>query len=206
MDDGEMPHLTLGIAQVDNAVLETTIRLLGERGVTARIYGADRGSYQRIYQIQIGTRRDILRFLGECRPRRILSKLNINMLGSLRPTQSVRVICNEPIGARLISSLATSTKTYIAEGFAAHNTRAEWQFICKIPFPPPSAILKARTDEDREYPYYLAWNKLTQIFGRIMRDTQDRGESFICDMHLDWFMRYSYLAPKSTRNDQTMND
>lgn len=82
-------------------------------------------------------------------------------------------------------------------GYDFAMTRAEWQFICKIPFPPPSKILKARTDDDKEYPYYVAWNKLAQIFGRIMRDKKDRGESFIGDAHLDWFLKYSYLAPKS---------
>lgn len=86
-----------------------------------------------------------------------------------------------------------------ASGYDFAFDKAEWQFICKIPFPTPSKILKARTDEDREYPYYLAWNKLAQIFGRIMRDRKDRGESFICDMHMDWFWRYSYLAPKSMK-------
>lgn len=82
-------------------------------------------------------------------------------------------------------------------GYDFYGDRAEWQFVCKIPFPPPSKILKARTEDDREYPYYLAWNKLAQIFGRIMRDKTDRGESFIGDMHMDWFLKYSYLAPKT---------
>jgi Rad3-related DNA helicase len=85
----------------------------------------------------------------------------------------------------------------VGSGYDFAFTKAEWQFVCKIPFPPPSKILKARTEEDREYPYYLAWNKLAQIFGRIMRDKADRGESFIVDKHLDWFRRYSYLAPKT---------
>lgn len=84
-----------------------------------------------------------------------------------------------------------------ASGYDFAFRRAEWQFVCKIPFPPPSKILKARTEDDREYPYYIAWNKLAQIFGRIMRDKADRGESFIGDMHMEWFLRYSYLAPKA---------
>jgi Rad3-related DNA helicase len=86
-----------------------------------------------------------------------------------------------------------------ASGYDFAFRRAEWQFISKVPFPPPSKILKARTEEDREYPYYLAWTKLAQIFGRIMRDKADRGESFISDMHMDWFLRYSYLAPRSMK-------
>jgi Rad3-related DNA helicase len=89
------------------------------------------------------------------------------------------------------------TSPSVGSGYSFDFRKAEWQFICKIPFPPPSKILKARTADDREYPYYLAWNKLAQIVGRLMRDQQDRGESFIGDMHMDWFIKYSYLAPKT---------
>lgn len=86
----------------------------------------------------------------------------------------------------------------VAEGYDFKGKDAEWQFTCKIPFPSPSKILKARTEDDKEYPYYIAMNKLVQIFGRIMRDKKDRGENFIGDEHLDWFLpRYSHLAPKS---------
>lgn len=75
---------------------------------------------------------------------------------------------------------------------------AEWQFICKVPFPPPSRILSARTEQDKEYPYYLAMQKLVQSAGRIMRDKLDQGETFLGDEHLEWFLpRYGHLAPKS---------
>lgn len=75
---------------------------------------------------------------------------------------------------------------------------AEWQLICKVPFPPPSRILTARTEEDKEYPYYLAVQKFSQAAGRIMRDPRDQGETFIGDDHLQWFIpRYAHLFPKS---------
>lgn len=75
---------------------------------------------------------------------------------------------------------------------------AEWQFICKVPFPPPSRIQSAREDQDPEYRYYLAMQKLVQACGRIMRDAKDQGETFLADDHLDWFIpRYGHLAPKS---------
>lgn len=108
------------------------------------------------------------------------------------PTEMLDQFYGSPPGTILVSPS-------FGAGYDFKGDRAEWQFVCKIPFPPPSKILKARTQEDREYPYYVAWNKLAQIFGRIMRDRLDRGETFISDMHMDWFLKYSYLAPKSFR-------
>lgn len=87
----------------------------------------------------------------------------------------------------------------VGRGFDFSMKAAEWQFVCKTPFPPPSKILKARTAEDREYPYYLAMQEFVQMCGRIMRQPNDQGETFICDDHFgEWFMpRYGHLAPKS---------
>lgn len=89
----------------------------------------------------------------------------------------------------------------IGQGFDFKGRAAEWQFICKIPFPPPSKVLDARCDPtrggDTEHAYYLAWQKLVQMAGRVMRDHRDRGETVIADDHLQWFMRYRHLAPRS---------
>lgn len=86
----------------------------------------------------------------------------------------------------------------VGTGFDFAMRAAEWQFVCKIPFPPPSRVLRARTEDDREYPYYLAMQKLVQICGRLVRSREDQGETIIGDTHLDWFLpRYGHLAPKS---------
>lgn len=107
------------------------------------------------------------------------------------PTEMIEAYQRSYPGALLVSPS-------IGQGFDFPFKAAEYQFICKIPFPPPSKVLKARTEQDAEYPYYLAMQKLVQISGRIMRDREDRGETFIGDMHLDWFLpRYGHLAPKS---------
>lgn len=85
----------------------------------------------------------------------------------------------------------------IGQGFDFARQAAEWQLICKVPFPPPSKVLKARTDVDPEHPYHLAMQKLVQMAGRIMRDRGDQGETFLCDDHFQWFLpRYRHLAPK----------
>lgn len=106
-------------------------------------------------------------------------------------TETVELFKNTYPGAILVSPS-------VGAGFDFAGRFCEWQFICKIPFPPPSQILKARTEDDAEYPYYLAMQKLVQSFGRGMRSKEDRCENFIPDDHLDWFLpRYGHLAPKS---------
>lgn len=86
----------------------------------------------------------------------------------------------------------------VGAGFDFPGPQCEFQFVCKVPFPPPSKILKARTADDKEYPYYLAMQELVQMFGRGMRSRDDRCENFIADDHVEWFLnRYGHLAPKS---------
>ena len=86
----------------------------------------------------------------------------------------------------------------IGEGQDFVGDICRWQFLCKIPFEPPSKILKAREADDKEYRGYRAMQKMEQIFGRLMRSKEDWGENFIPDEHLDWFLpRYSHLASKA---------
>lgn len=86
----------------------------------------------------------------------------------------------------------------IGQGFDFPFKAAEWQFVCKMPFPTPSKVLQARTERDSEVPYYLTIQKLVQIAGRLMRDHADQGETFIADDHLVWLLSsYGHLAPKS---------
>lgn len=86
----------------------------------------------------------------------------------------------------------------VGQGHDFPGPTCEWQLLCKVPFPPPSAILRARTEDDKEYPYYLAMQKMVQTFGRAMRYAQDQCENFIVDDHVEWFLpRYGHLAPKS---------
>lgn len=89
----------------------------------------------------------------------------------------------------------------VCEGYDFKQDRARWQFMCKIPFQPPSKIVKAREADDKEYRAYQAMQALVQSFGRGMREDTDWCENFIADMHMDWFYpKYKHLAPKSFNN------
>lgn len=85
----------------------------------------------------------------------------------------------------------------VGAGFDFPGRDCEWQLICKVPFPPSTKILKARQEADKEYGLYIAMNKLVQMAGRVMRSAEDQGETFLVDMHLEWFMKYKHLAPTS---------
>lgn len=86
----------------------------------------------------------------------------------------------------------------VEAGYDFKFKQCEWQFICKIPFDPPSKILKAREAADPEYRPFRALQRLNQIPGRGMRDKKDQCENLIVDMHCDWFIpRYRYLTSKS---------
>lgn len=121
---------------------------------------------------------------------RYASSMFLNERGE-PPTSMIEQFKESYPGAILVSPS-------VGQGHDFPFKAAEWQFICKIPFPPPSKILSARTELDKEYPYYLAMHKLVQTAGRIMRDAKDMGETFIPDEHCEWFLpRYAHLAPKS---------
>jgi Rad3-related DNA helicase len=96
-----------------------------------------------------------------------------------------------PAGTILISPAVTT-------GYDFPYTDAEYQVLCKIPFPDSrDPITRARTLVDKEYPTHLAMQELVQTVGRIMRAPDDRGETLIADAHTDWFLskRHRHLAP-----------
>ena len=107
------------------------------------------------------------------------------------PTAIINQFRNSPDGTILVSPS-------VGQGHDFPGRDCEWQLLCKVPFPPPSKVLKARTQDDPEYPYYLAMQKMVQVFGRAMRSREDRCENFIVDDHMEWFLpRFGHLAPRS---------
>lgn len=107
------------------------------------------------------------------------------------PTRTIEDFINSYPGAIYASPS-------IERGYDFLLKAAEWQMICKIPFEPPSRIVKAREAVDKEYRSYQAMQRLIQAVGRIVRDRKDQGETFLPDMHLEWFLgKNRHLAPAS---------
>lgn len=86
----------------------------------------------------------------------------------------------------------------VGVGYDFPGTDCEHQFICKVPFEPPSKIVKAREADDPEYRGYKAMMGMVQAFGRGARFKGDRCENAIADDNMSWVMwKYGYLAPRA---------
>jgi Rad3-related DNA helicase len=121
---------------------------------------------------------------------RFSSDMLINPKGE-PPTEMITAFKAAPPGTILVSPT-------VGTGYDFPGRDCEWQFLCKIPFEPPSKIVKAREADDPEYRPYKSMQALVQTFGRGMRSKSDRCENFIGDDHMEWFRpRYAHLAPRS---------
>lgn len=121
---------SLTFSQNHGDTLERTLELLKQLGFVFSIYDYN-GRYNRSYdegkrrvvQCRLaGGRSELLRFLGIIRPARFMAKFDANELGTIAVIGHQRIECVEPLGKREIYRLATSSKTYIADGFAMHNS------------------------------------------------------------------------------------
>jgi len=114
--------LQLGIDQKDNAALRLVKDALTELGFE---FGAHMKPNEVWHLNILGGRREILRFLGTIRPQRLIDRFVADggadtlgkMYGELVDIESV-----EHVGMSEVVTLATSTETLVAEGFAHHNT------------------------------------------------------------------------------------
>lgn len=137
-----------------------------------------------VHTVSYSRRDDVLR------ASRFSGRMFVNEKGEA-PTELIDLFRESGDGSILVSPS-------VGQGHDFPGAQCEWQLLAKVPFPPPSAILKARTADDKEYPYYLAMQKMVQTFGRATRFKGDRCENFIVDDHIEWFLnRYGHLAPKS---------
>lgn len=64
---------------------------------------------------------EVARFLGTVRPERLIAGFTMEG-ATVMAHNAARVVAIEPVGRREVQSIQTSTGTYLAEGFAVHNT------------------------------------------------------------------------------------
>jgi len=64
----------------------------------------------------------MLRFLGQIRPERLLSKVSLPTWGLIQAAKSPALLVCESIGLCEVVGFETGTGTFIAEGFASHNS------------------------------------------------------------------------------------
>ncbi len=76
-----------------------------------------------ITELKLTRRAEALELLSIIRPKRLISNFaRLPSLGQVIGKRSARVVSVSPIGPTNMITLATDTKTFVAEGFGAHNT------------------------------------------------------------------------------------
>jgi hypothetical protein len=121
-------HSMLGFSQRDNTMLLKVRKYLEELGFsTWEVDGS--GSNKDVTVLHVGGgRSEVMRFLGQVRPERLLDKVDVGQFGTIgrhykEPDQFQHpyVLNSEFVGEQEVVAIKTSTKTYIAEGLASHN-------------------------------------------------------------------------------------
>lgn len=130
----------VGFTQVQNEMLtevECFLKALGYR-YQHRISSPSPGQDLRIdgtprldkHDLVIGTRPELMKFLGEIRPVRLLAQFRPDLLGRLNMNTRVRLVEKAYAGEQEVVKLGTTAGTYFAEGLASHNCGfwAYWSF------------------------------------------------------------------------------
>lgn len=152
----------ISLGQVPDPVADTIDKMLKSRGimVSSQISIGREGVTHagRAYRTQpqqrwaITRRPDILRVLGSIRPVRLLEHADQVWEGFWirAKDRTTSVVSVEPVGSGLVASLSTSTHTYIAAGFAMHNTAQEKAVNAAL-LAAQTAVQKAETAAERRF-------------------------------------------------------
>ena len=126
----------LGVSQKPGLVLDEITRVLYSLGFTALYYNQTGSPTGDVQTIQMrGGWRSVLRLLGSVRPIRLLDKFgaflragefNKQLDGAADPMEIVRAYDE---GVTVCAGLETSSRTYLCEGYGAHNSVAQHAVI-----------------------------------------------------------------------------
>lgn len=123
---------SLGFAQKTGVVLDESKRILDSLGIK---YGQHVNEKNNVNQIIIaGKWCDRLKFLGTVRPKRLVKKINGwvcsgNLDKEFDSIDMLSIESAEYEGIKDVVALETSTHTYFAEGFGAHNSVAQHSIL-----------------------------------------------------------------------------
>jgi len=116
----------IGIAQRDNACLHQIEQFLSHFGFEyLKMPGS--GTHGDVFNLHLlGGTREVVRFLQTIRPERLIEKFisfgGASILGRFKRYQAVDVVECEFVNMTDLVALSTTTKTFIAEGYAHHNS------------------------------------------------------------------------------------
>ena len=117
--EGRSHTCDISFAQKDNPMAQCVREALD---VFEFSWGEDERQIDDVRRIRIrGLLSDRLRFLGQIRPARFLDKLDLTLLGKMTVREKVDIVKMEYIGTQEVVAMATSTGTFVANGYASHN-------------------------------------------------------------------------------------
>ena len=111
----------LVFAQNGNPMLLKVRQLLADKGFAYINSISTERSGRLCCRVHFSQRREIIKFLGQIRPSRLLKKFDPNKLGAINCHHVATVVSKEKLGDMPVVAIRTSTKTYIVEGLASHN-------------------------------------------------------------------------------------
>jgi len=177
----------LSFAQRQNQMMETVRKILDAYGFKHTVTSVNRSD---THQINLqGGKPEIMRFLGQIRPHRLLPKFKPEAMGEFQSRENVAVVEVRPVGKRKVIGLGIDTKTFIADGFATHNTEYFWQrpsceyFLglatgmgVKIWLPDSCDLLKTRFmygyEEAKELPFRAKIESMKKSMTKRMNQAQ----------------------------------
>jgi hypothetical protein len=112
----------VGFGQNDNGMMTAVRAALERKGFTVAEGPGTRHNDPGYRNLWIRGRPEILRFLGQIRPHRLLDKFDPELIGAMQPVRGARLVEKEFLGEREVVALSTSTGTFVAEGLASHNS------------------------------------------------------------------------------------
>lgn len=122
-DRGIGSHVALLFSQNENEMLKEVKRLLKEMNFKhIKMYQKSKGYSSIHHTLSIGNRSEVMRFLGQIRPKRLLKKLDLDKWGTALAKNGVELLKKKYMGEREVVGITTSTSTFIAEGLASHNS------------------------------------------------------------------------------------
>ncbi len=128
ISSSHLGHLLMSFSQKEGAVLEQVRKYL----IGANFSLSERTQPNNCKNLYVkGGKAEIIRFLGQIRPMRLLNKFKVEWLGSIgrhdhrcdgKGFDHPRIIKKTFIGNRKLVAFRTSTRTFVAEGLASHNS------------------------------------------------------------------------------------
>jgi hypothetical protein len=202
--DGE-GHLTfepmqLGFSQKDNPMMKKVKEYLDQYNF---LINESRNKISKVNRLNIGGRAEMMRFVGQIRPHRLLEKLDIDRIGSIGRHDRRNggfdhpyVVDMEFIGDQKLVAFQTSTRTFIAEGLASHNSyNLKWQL--------DRGMLVAEDDldflADPSMPLVKSWHRTPCVVGIDPARVKDSTVVTVC--WVDW----DFPDPAGFREHRILN-